>query len=60
MKFSCNFMTIKSFYHLFIMFIFPINCFSQNDSIYYLGKTPPGDVPKIFTPGLVSLKGCAV
>jgi hypothetical protein len=50
-------MTIKYYLKVLLVFILPINCFSQNNTIDYLGQTPPGDTPIIFAPGLVSLKG---
>lgn len=50
-------MTVKFYLKVLIVLILPINCFSQNDTIDYLGQTPPGDISEIFAPGLVSLKG---
>ena len=49
---------MKRNYYLNILLaiILPISCFSQTDTIDYLGQTPPEDIPKIFAPGLVSLK----
>lgn len=40
-----------------ILFLISLTAFSQSDSTNYLGQTPPGNIPEIFAPGIVSLPG---
>jgi hypothetical protein len=35
----------------------PNASFSQENSLPYLGQTPPGDKPELFAPGIVSVEG---
>lgn len=34
-----------------------IFCYGQTDTLDYFGQVPPGNIPKIFAPGIVSLPG---
>lgn len=39
---------------LFSILLFPFNIGAQNGNWKYLGQTPPGNVPEVFAPGIVS------
>ena len=52
---------LKSFFYMLMLFVLPVFCYAQtipSDSLY-LGQVPPGNIPVVFAPGLISLNNRA-